>query len=211
MSARGNVMPLGIRALMFVGVALLFTLAGRILTATQALSSPGSWLERPLSGWNKAGAVLPKATLPAAARERLLSRCGLTLLKSTSPERVLGDAGWIPFWNVDQKLVQADLEIVNGMTGADGMCRPTGYNIFVFVAGRFAGALSPVAMSSREDASSGAVRILDADRISAEFVRYTEKDPLCCPSSRVTVRYRIDRSGTQPVVVPVDVRTTRQL
>ena len=98
------------------------------------------------------------------------------------------------------------------MTGGDGMCRPTGYNIFVFVGGRFAGTLSPAAMNSRDDASSGAVRILGADSLSAEFARYAaQKDALCCPSSRVTVRYRIDRAGAGPVVVPVEVRVTRGL
>jgi hypothetical protein len=64
-------------------------------------------------------------------------------------------------------------------------------------------------MNSREDAASGAVRILGADRLSVEFARYTEKDPLCCPSSRVTVGYRVDRSAVAPLVVPIDVRVTR--
>ena len=82
------------------------------------------------------------------------------------------------------------------------------YNLFVFVGGTFAGVLSPTPMTSRLDGSSGAVR-LPLPNITAEFARYTTTDPLCCPSSRVTVRYRIDRSAAGPVVAPVEVRTTR--
>ncbi len=88
------------------------------------------------------------------------------------------------------------------------MCRPTAYNLFVFVGGRFAGVLSPMPMTSRLDSSSGVVR-LPLPGITAEFVRFTSTDPLCCPSSRVTVRYRIDRTAAGPVVAPVEVRNTR--
>jgi hypothetical protein len=63
-------------------------------------------------------------------------------------------------------------------------------------------------MTSRLDASSGAVR-LPPPQITAEFSRYAPSDPLCCPSSRVTVRYRIDRTAAGAVVVPIEVRTTR--
>jgi len=89
------------------------------------------------------------------------------------------------------------------------MCRPATYNLFVFVGGRYAGVLSPASMTSRIDSSSGAVR-MPLPVITAEFARYTTTDPLCCPSSRVTVRYRIDRTAAGPVVAPVEVRTTRQ-
>jgi hypothetical protein len=182
-----------------------------IHSAAQAPPSPSAWLDRPLENWNTAGAALPNAGLDRPVRDQVLKRCQLSLLMSTVAERALTSAGWISYLNFDQRLVQDDLEILDGMTGADGMCRPTGYNVFVFWRGRFAGTLSPEAMTSRSDASSGAVRIVGADTLSAEFARYTDKDALCCPSSRVTVRYRIDRSGPQPVVVPMDVRTTRGL
>ena len=65
---------------------------------------------------------------------------------------------------------------------------------------------SPV--GSRLDGSSGAVR-LPLPGITAEFARYSSDDPLCCPSAHVTVRYRIDRTGDGPVVLPIDIRTTR--
>jgi hypothetical protein len=142
-------------------------------------------------------------------RDQILRRCQFTLLNNTPAERALTDATWIPFLNFDQRLTEGDLEVIGGMSGADEMCRPTGYNIYAFVRGRFAGTFSPVLMTSRTDGATGAVRIIGAETISAEFVRFTDKDATCCPSSRMTVRYRIDRSGTQPIVVPLDVRTTR--
>lgn len=189
------------------------TLAAMVVAlgvVTHAQSRPASsWLDRPLSNWNRPGAAVPGAAIDKGRRDEIIGRCDLKPPASTPAERALGTAGWLPFLNFDQRLVQGDIEIVDGMIAADGMCRPLGYNIFVFIGGRFAGTLAPAAMNAREDSSSGAVRILGADSLSAEFVRYTQNDPLCCPSSRLTVRYRIDRTG--PVVVPVEVRTTRGL
>jgi len=188
----------------------------RFLTIALALSAAslaaqpqaGSWLDRPLSNWNTAWAPLPSAPKPDEPKATVIARCKSTPPLSTAAEKAIDAAGWIPFHNFDQPLVREDVEIVGGMTGSDGMCRPTGYNLFVFVGGRFAGTLSPVPMTSRLDASSGAVR-LPLPQITAEFARYKPTDPLCCPSSRVTVRYRIDRTPTGAVVVPVEVRTTR--
>jgi len=85
------------------------------------------------------------------------------------------------------------------------MCRPSGYNVFVFVGGRYAGTLSPEPMTSRLDGASGDVR-LALPQVVVEFARYTEKDPLCCPSLRSTVSFRIDRTKTGVVVVPIDKR-----
>ena len=184
--------------------------ASAVLLA-QISAVPGSWLDRPLAGWNTSGAALPTASVEKAKRDALVTTCGMALPQPTPAERALANAGWIPFRMFDRQLVRDDVEVVGGMAGADGMCQPLGYNIVVFVGGRVAGTLSPSLMNAREDGASGAVRILDASSLSAEFVRYADKDALCCPSSRVTVRYRIDRSGPQPVVMPVERRVTRGL
>ena len=93
------------------------------------------------------------------------------------------------------------------MSGLDGMCAPVDYNVFVFVGGTYAGALSPSVMKPGTDASAGAVRFVD-DGITVEFARYKPGDSTCCPTSRMAVRYRIDR-GERPLVVPLDARTTR--
>ena len=141
----------------------------------------------------------------------LSRRCSYSPLLGTTPgERALVEAGWVPFRMFDRQIVERDVEIIGGLAGADGMCRPLDFNVFVFVSGRFAGTLSPEQMQSRTDSSiGGAIRLSQDDMIDAGFERYTEKDPLCCPSSHLTVRYRIDRQSTPPVVVPISVRKTR--
>ena len=176
--------------------------------ATAQDSAGASWLDRPLASWNAAGSQAPKAPAGDETKASVIRRCRLTPPRSTGAERAVDAAGWIPFWNFDQPLVQDEIEIVGGMRGADGMCRPVTYNLFVFVGGRFAGVLSPAPMMSRFDGSSGAVRIRPPN-LTVDFSRYTASDPLCCPSSHVTVRYRIDRASAGPVVVPVEVRPTR--
>ena len=191
--------------------ALALTAGGLLaltLSVSAAQSTPSSWLDRPLASWNRAGGPVPQAPGGDEATASVIRRCQLTPPRSTSAERAVEAAGWIPFWNVDQQLVRDDVEIVGGMRGADGMCRPLTYNLFVFVGGRFAGVLSPTPMTSRLDGSSGVVRMAPP-AITAEFARFASTDPLCCPSSRVTVRYRIERTAAGPVVAPVEVRTTR--
>jgi len=169
---------------------------------------PAGWLDRPLANWNKAGQAIPSAPQDDEAVAAVITRCTLMPLRSTAAERAVAAAGWIPFPYFDQRLAREDVEIVAGMRGADGMCRPAAYNLFVFAGGRFAGALSPLPMTSRLDGSSGAVR-LPLPAITAEFSRYSSDDPLCCPSAHVTVRYRIDRTGDAPVLQPTEIRTTR--
>jgi hypothetical protein len=186
-------------------------LASAALSAVASLASaqtpPASWLDRPLASWNKAGDPTPAPPANPAtseSRESIIKRCKLTPPRSTAAERAVDAAGWIPFWNFDQQLVREDVEIVGGMWGADGMCQPANYNIFVFVGGRFAGVLSPVPMTSRLDSSSGVVR-MQPSAITAEFARYTSADPMCCPSSHVRVSYRIERTPGRSVVVATDV------
>jgi hypothetical protein len=184
-------------------------LIGCLGSAASARQTPAAgWLDRPLTAWNKPGAPIPAAQAVEEGKAALIKRCGVTRPAATAPEQALDAAGWITFWNFDQQLVRDGVEIVGGMSAADGMCRPAGYNLFVFVDGRYAGTLSPETMVSRTDGSSGAVR-MPLPQLTAEFSRFTPTDPLCCPSSRVTVRYRIDRPSAGPVVIPVDVRTTR--
>jgi hypothetical protein len=170
---------------------------------------PGSWLDRPLANWNSVGGSLPK---PPAAREPqgdLIKRCRWTPLLATPGGSALSAAGWIPMPHFDRQIARGDIEILDGMTAANDQCQPAGFNIFVFVGGRFAGTLSPDPMTSRQDRSPGAVRILNDDSVSAEFLRFTDKDSECCPSSRVTVRFQIDRTRAVPSVTPFEVRTTR--
>ncbi len=192
---------------------MIKTLALVALAGLQAAS--GSWLDKPLANWNVAGAVLPKAPATSADRGHelpaaLATRCDLAVDRSTPEARAIADAGWVPYLHFDQKLQQGDVTILDGMAGADGMCRPMDFHVFVFVGGRFAGTLSPAPMSSRLDGTASVVRLPQPNTITAEFQRYTSTDALCCPSSRVAVTYTIDRTGKAPIVTPTGIRTTRQ-
>ena len=191
---------------------LVIVLIALIAVATLHAQAPErSWLDVPLSNWNTPGRAMPRANTEDETVPEMTKRCKLTPPRSTAGERAVGDAGWVPFHMFDRQIVQRDVEIVGGMAGVDGMCRPVEFKVFVFVGGKLAGTLSPSDMHSRSDGSiGGAIRLAPDDTISAEFVRYSDADPLCCPSGRVTVRYRIDRKGAAPVVVPVSVQPTRQ-
>lgn len=182
-----------------------------VSTAAFAQAPKPTWLDRPLANWNSPGRPLMRAIPRNGTIAETAKRCSLQVLRNTAGERALADAGWLPFHPFDRQIVQRDVEIVGGMAGADGMCRPIDFNVFVFVNGRPAGTLSPGVMASRTDSSiAGGIRLGGDEAITADFSRFTADDPLCCPSSRVTVAYRIDRTTTLPVVVPVSVRTTRQ-
>jgi hypothetical protein len=85
------------------------------------------------------------------------------------------------------------------------MCRPLGYNVFVFVDGQFAGTIAPDSMDSRTDGSGDVRFFATRDSITAEFQRYTPTDPLCCPSVTNTVFYQINRTRSGPVLEPQSV------
>ena len=127
----------------------------------------------------------------------------------TAEDKQVATKGWRLFheyqggWNV---------KVIWALSSYDGMCRPLGYQAFVFVRGAYAGTLSPDAMNSRTDASLSSVQLaaprVAGDLLVATFQRYTDSDPLCCPSRRTVVRYRIDRVQGAPVVAPVGATTT---
>lgn len=133
--------------------------SGRTSTTPPADLS-GSWLDRQLANWNMAGEDLHTAPPAEEPKNTIVDRCRLTPPRSTAGERAVAAAGWIPFLPGGKQLLENGVEIVGGMAGADGMCRPVTYNLFVFVAGKFAGTLSPTVMTSRLDGSSGMVELV---------------------------------------------------
>jgi hypothetical protein len=187
--------------------ALVFLLCFAPEAAAQ--SADKSWLDRPLTNWNDSAKPMPRGMPTGETVADVAKRCDLVVKRDMPGQRALADAGWLPYLHVDREIVQRDVEIVGGMAEADSMCRPMEFNVFVFVGGQLAGTLSPLPMSSRGDGEIGVVRLGPDDTIAAEFARYTNRDALCCPSSRVTVRYRIDRTKPQAAVVPVSVQVTR--
>jgi hypothetical protein len=97
--------------------------------------------------------------------------------------------------------------VIRGTASYDGMCRPRQYQAFVFVRGTFAGTLSPEAMDSRTDGALGEIILQSDHRLSAQYVRYAPKDPLCCPSRTTSVEFEISRGV--PIVQPVSAYTSR--
>ena len=180
--------------------------AALLLVAQPASAETADWLDKLPSGWNVAGAALPKAP-PPKGDPPTDPRCAGPVRKAeTPPERAVSAAGWSLF---GKPRAAGPTIVLLGEASVDGMCRPWDYQGFVFVSGRYAGTLSPALMDSRIDGALSEVRLLSSARIDVTFLRYATTDPLCCPSRLSTVRYRLERRGKGPVVVPLSVSTAK--
>lgn len=176
--------------------------------ATVTVSGSGSamsWLDGALTSWNSPGMAIPKAPTPNQSGNDVFCAS-----QQRPPENADGSAlvaaGWRLFgvyqggWGV---------RIISGQSDEDGMCRPAGYQYFVFVNGSFAGTVSPMLMDSRTDGAATQTFIdTGGSMLRVDFARYTATDPLCCPSATTEVTYHIDTSGGAPVVVPNSAQTT---
>jgi hypothetical protein len=166
------------------------------------------WLDRSLTSWNKPAAPLPSPAQKPAAAAALARRCSLNASAAASAAAAVTAAGWIAYLHQDRMLAREGVEVIAGLSDANAACAAAGFNLFVFVKGQFAGTLSPVPMTTGHDGVAGAVRIVNADSLTAEFARFVPGDLECCPSTRVRVTYRIDR-GEQPTVVATGVQVLR--
>jgi hypothetical protein len=177
------------------------------LVTLLAAGGPGSWLDaKPLVNWNVAGAALPARPGPKDAELGLGGRCRSSVRPPTTIEdRALVKRGWSL---VGPATRYATTVIDFAMSSADGMCRPNGYQGFVFVNGKFAGTLAPHPMDSRTDGavSGQMITLRNANDIEAAFARYSDKDPLCCPHANSLVTYTI-KTAPAPRVFPVAVKT----
>ena len=189
---------------------LILVVAVTLLPTTVSAQSDTSWLDRPLASWSHAPGTAPQARAGTEAQSALERRCGSSSLTASAAAEALRKAGWAPFLHFDRTIARGDIEILGGMTAAASPgCEPTVFNLLVFVGGTFAGTISPIVMEQGRDGVAGAVRVTAADALTAEFARYRAKDAECCPSSRVRVTYRIERAGSRPTLVPLDLRTLR--
>jgi LppP/LprE lipoprotein len=185
----------------FVGVALVMCGASMLFAQAQTKppKTPTSWLDAPLTNWNATLTAIPRARIDKSA-EPMDPRCKDTQRSGSSAEdKLLTSAGWTLFGQ-EQQL--DDVALVTALTSVDGMCRPLGYQAFVFVDGKFAGTISPVPMDSRSDGSTGPIHLTSTSTITVGFSRYKPSDALCCPSRRQIVTYSIDRAGARPLLVP---------
>lgn len=171
--------------------------------AQQTASSDGSWLDRAPQSWNRKMSQLPRPASATGGAE-VQERCRDFIRQPDSPaERALVRAGWLLYGSVQYYGLT---KVVTAMSGVDGMCRPTGYQAFIYWEGRYAGTLAPAAMNSRADGALTNIRLVSPTRILAEFARYAEADPLCCPTRTTHVAYVVSRDDL-PLVAPVNIKT----
>ncbi len=179
------------------------------MLAMASTPAPAAWLDQTVpAAWNHARMAVPRAPEESGNDDWRCRRSERP--PETSADRAVARAGWRLFrefqggWGV---------RVVWGLVTYDGMCRPMAYQAFVFVGDTFAGTLSPVPMASRSDGSLTSVSLTAAPPaggpavLAGAFVRYTENDPLCCPSRTTHIRYRIDGKGRGVVVVPAALDT----
>ena len=180
------------------GVLLSLSAAG------PASAQTASWLDAPPRAWNTAGATLPA---PPQASRANVDRCTAQERASAGAEELaLAGAGWrlTTYWPAVRS---GDVAVVAATAGYDGMCRPIGYQAFVFAGGRYAGTLSPEPMTSRTDGALASTPdspgvTAAGDRLEARFVRYRAGDPLCCPTGgHARVSYALQRGGAAGPVV----------
>jgi hypothetical protein len=191
------------------------------LTLGAAAMAPHAWLDAAVPiGWNSAGAAIAAAppwridgrVVPGGKDPELLrgGRCASSVRgAATGPERIISTHGWLIARVVPALPSGTDpggISIVMGISGADGMCRPLGYQLFAFRGGRYIGTLSPELMDARADASFEAVRLTGPTTLQVDFLRYAESDPLCCPHATTRVWFAI-AGGSRPRIVPVSVHT----
>jgi heat shock protein HslJ len=168
-----------------------------LLAATAKVCPAGeSWLDRPLTDWNRArgGQSAPLPEPPAVPDIAAPDICNEQMRKPVQPfERALVARGWKLFGPVQ---VFGPAQVVMATSGLDGMCRPLGFQAFVTWDGRYAGTLSPVAMQARTDGALVRVELLSPSRLTAEFSRYAPGDPACCPSRTAVVNYVLQPGET---------------
>jgi hypothetical protein len=185
-------------------VAALLLFSGCATTAP-APPTGGSWLDQPLLSWNQAGVAMPRAPAPTPEMVSNRERCRAGIRgPRTAADQAVAEAGW---WLSGPAHAAGETTVVPAAADWDGMCRPWRFQVFVFTRDRYAGTLSPVLMNARTDGAWQAVRLESPRHLAADFLRYTDADPLCCPSRVSEVEYRIDEATRGPVVAPLDVRT----
>ena len=190
----------GAAALLAAGLAA----AGAVVADAQAPARGGDWLDRPLSVWNWPGVPPPRAPEGREDGENRESCEAVIRLPTSDVDRALTDAGWFLFGSVQG---WGDAVVLMANAAWDGMCRPWRYQFFVFVGGRFAGTLSPVLMDARTDGAGQRVALASESELTADFLRYGDTDPLCCPTRITEARFQIVRGGEGPVVVPLGAAT----
>ena len=158
-----------------------------------------SWLDGDLASWNTAGMEIPVAPDVDGNTD---PRCAQGERPADTPQdAAIMAQGWKLFLPYQRGW---DVTLVSALAGYDGMCRPLGYQSFVFVGDALAGTIAPEPMDSRTDGAANDVNLWTATQVGATFSRYTPDDALCCPSGSTTVSYTIEETADGPVLNPTD-------
>ncbi|WP_338867323.1 LppP/LprE family lipoprotein [Myxococcus stipitatus] len=164
-----------------------------------------AWVDAsPIPAWNRPNGPIPKAHKGNGQSLSTGPCAKLARKPSTTADRAVMKAGWTLLGALQ---VFDTTEVITAASEGDGMCRAMGFQVFVFVSGRFAGTLSPEPMSDRFDGAMGDVRITSAKNLSATVRRYAEEDPLCCPSREASVDYEVQSGPKGPVVTATQATT----
>ncbi|MCL6648202.1 MAG: LppP/LprE family lipoprotein [Chloroflexi bacterium] len=194
-----------------VALGMLASLAGLSAPSPSQAQQPPSWLDQqPLSNWNRPGMAIPTPAplalggLGPSPADWPPQCFGLLRHAETDEDRQLNAQGW---FLAQPYQAGYGIKVIPAQASFDGMCRPWGYNTFVFVNGVFAGTIAPAQMHARTDGSAGTVQFLGGpgNQLVVTFQRYTPNDPLCCPSARTTVQYEVQLSP--PLLIPQNTRT----
>ncbi|MBK5260359.1 MAG: META domain-containing protein [Thermoanaerobaculia bacterium] len=186
-----------VRLILLVGTA-------SSLAAVSATVSE-SWLDRPLSNWNKGAGALRQLPVPVPSQRdaTAASRCREQGREPVSAaEKALVRRGWT-LYGAPQSFGRT--KVISALSGFDGTCRPLGFQAFVYWKGRYAGTLSPLPMSSGTDAALTAVRLESETAIAADFTRSASSDP-ACPSRPTSVFYNLKRYNN-PALTPTRATT----
>jgi heat shock protein HslJ len=178
-----------------------------VVAAAAAWATEPSWLDAATpAGWNVPGQRVPLAARAASPAPDRRCAAQYRVPSKSRADREVAKAGWDL---VGPLQVFGATELVTAASGVDGMCRPLGYQAFVFIDGKFAGTLSPRPMDARTDGTASAIHLVASDRLIVEYARYTDQDPLCCPSAMSAVTFTVRRLRVGAVVEPVDVSTAQ--
>jgi LppP/LprE lipoprotein len=180
-------------------------LAVLLAASAAAESTASSWLDSAsLESWNHPGVTLPPAPQGPKNPD---PRCGqLARSPESAEDRQLRAHGWDL---IGAPTEGAGVRVIGAASDYDGMCRPRGYQFFVFSGGTFAGTLSPALMDSRTDGALNGVTLQGDRQLKARYARYAAADPLCCPSRTTTVLFSL--AGDPPLLTPLTAATVSNL
>ncbi len=177
-----------------------------VVALAGVMATPASWLDEPLRPWMSGD----RHDVPAAGDAIWAGRDACLGQAPEGPEAAqLRSAGWRAFRFSDRAITRGDVTVLTGLRALSPDCSPGVFQAFVFVAGRYAGTLSPTLMTTGQDGVVRMVRVLPDQTITAEFARYAAGDSECCPSGRVRVTYRVEHQASGLRVVPVDRKIIR--